>query len=418
MSSKKLTDPTIPDLTTVKGNNVFHTVDPDDTTDSPDGSSLRADWDQMAQYSNSSRGLIKIVDKAGTFFTSLSTANAYVQSFTLAAITNESYNNGVYFFTVPSGSIFRENTQFLQSSDAYIIDELGLITGYGDDAFVNNNGNNVFKQTAFDKYAFNSSSGNNTFGNCSFDDDSFAGSSGNNTFGNCTFGNNVLNAASGVNTIENITLVSSGNTFAGYSTGKFYLNGSIGASTAQNYANFFLTSTASIFVKRENLTNNAGGIEGDLARAKVNGASIFFGEFGTLQDTTDNGNTTDNDIDFIGATDGFYKVRIGTDGTGIGDGNGSVQVYDDNNDSAIEIRGTNGIKVHNSDYSGSLLEVIRDDGVDTDKIVINATTTELTQGTASKLLRLNASNEIVASQFDDQAIQFAMINTFRNMYNY
>ena len=394
----KLTDPTIPDLVTAKGTNVFHTVDVTDTTDDPDGTSFRGNFDQMAQYVNSSIGLIKIVDKAGTFFTSLSTANAYVQSFTLATITNESYNNGVYFFTVPSGSIFRESTQFLQSSDAYIIDELGLITGYGDNAFVNNNGNNVFKSTAFDTYAFNSSTGNNTFGNCSFDDDSFAGSSGNNVFGTITVGNNFLNAAAGVNTIENITLVSSSNTFAGYSTGKFYLNGSIGASTAENYTNFFLSSTASIFVKRENLTNNAGGIEGDLARAKVNGASVFFGEFGTLQDVTDNGFTTTNDIELYGVTDGFKKVTSHANDLD----EGTQQVYDAAGNSTIELRGARGFKVHDNAYSGNpLFEVIRDDGVDTDKVVINATTTELTQGTASKLLRLNASKEIVSSSYDE-----------------
>ena len=397
----KLTDPTIPDLVTAKGTNVFHTVDVTDPTDDPDGTSFRGNFDQMAQYVNSSKGLIKIVDKAGTFFTSLSTANAYVQSFTLATITNESYNNGVYFFTVPSGSIFRESTQFLQSSDAYIIDELGLITGYGDNAFVNNNGNNVFKSTAFDTYAFNSSTGNNTFGNCSFDDDSFAGSSGNNVFGTITVGNNFLNAAAGVNTIENITLVSSSNTFAGYSTGKFYLNGSIGASTAENYTNFFLLSTASIFVKRENLTNNAGGIEGDLARAKVNGASVFFGEFGTLQDVTDNGFTTTNDIELYGVTDGFKKVTSHANDLD----EGTQQVYDDAGNSTIELRGARGFKVHDNAYSGNpLFEVIRDDGVDTDKIVINASKFELTQGTASKLLRLNASKEIVSAGIDESQV--------------
>ena len=121
-----------------------------------------------------------------------------------------------------------------------------------------------------------------------------------------------------------------------------------------------------------------------------------------LQQVTDTGSETTNDIDFFGGTDGFYKVRLGTDGTGSGDGNGSVQVYDDANNSSIEIRGTNGIKVHDNAYSGNpLFEVIRDNGIDTDKVVINATTTELTQGTASKLLRLNANKEIVSSTFDD-----------------
>ena len=124
-----------------------------------------------------------------------------------------------------------------------------------------------------------------------------------------------------------------------------------------------------------------------------------------LQQVTDTGSETTNDIDFFGGTDGFYKVRLGTDGTGSGDGNGSVQVYDDANNSSIEIRGTNGIKVHDNAYSGNpLFEVIRDDGVDTDKIVINASKFELTQGTASKLLRLNASKEIVSAGIDESQV--------------
>ncbi len=125
----------------------------------------------------------------------------------------------------------------------------------------------------------------------------------------------------------------------------------------------------------------------------------------SLQQVTDTGATSNNDIDFIGETDTFYKVRIGNDGTGSGDGNGSVQVYDDDNNSTIEIRGTNGFKVHDNAYSGaSLFEVIRDNGVDTDKVVINASKSELTQGTASKLLRLNSSKEIVSSSYDDSAL--------------
>lgn len=121
-----------------------------------------------------------------------------------------------------------------------------------------------------------------------------------------------------------------------------------------------------------------------------------------LQQVTDIGSTFDNDIDLIGAVDDFYKVRIGTDGSD----NGSVQIYDNNNNSIIESLGDRGFKVFNNANSVALFEVIRDDGVDTDKVVINATTTELTQGTPSKLLRLNASNEIVSSSLDETSIKF------------
>lgn len=119
-----------------------------------------------------------------------------------------------------------------------------------------------------------------------------------------------------------------------------------------------------------------------------------------LQQVTDTGSTTTNEVDFKGVVDGFYKVRIGTDGSD----NGSVQVYDNNNNSIIEFLGARGFKVFNNANSVSLFEVIRDDGVDTDKVVINASKFELTQGTASKLLRLNASKEIVSAGIDESQV--------------
>ncbi len=88
--------------------------------------------------SGSALGKIKIVDKNGDVFTDLTTANAYVSTFTSATITDESYSNGVYYFTVPNGTSFADADDFLITSSAYIVDELGLIDQFGAGAFSTN----------------------------------------------------------------------------------------------------------------------------------------------------------------------------------------------------------------------------------------------------------------------------------------
>lgn len=132
---------------------------------------------------------------------------------------------------------------------------------------------------------------------------------------------------------------------------------------------------------------------------------IFGSGIPNLQQVTDTGSTTNNDIDFIGETDGFYKVRIGTDGTGSGDGNGSVQAYDDVGNSTVEIRGTNGIKVHNNAYSGSLFEVIRNDGVDIDKVKY--------KGDEIATLNYVDSMSLIPDDYD-----YVLMQSFRATYNY
>lgn len=121
----------------------------------------------------------------------------------------------------------------------------------------------------------------------------------------------------------------------------------------------------------------------------------------SLQQVTDTGNTSTNNVEWFGSTDNLKKATIHPHDND----EGSVQVYDDAGNSTIESRGSRGFKVHDNAYSGAaLFEVIRDNGVDTDKVVINASKSELTQGTASKLLRLNSSKEIVSSSYDDSAL--------------
>jgi len=239
-------------------------------------------------------GLIKIVDKAGDFFTNLATASAYIRTFTSATITNESFSNGTFWFTVPNGSNFGDTFGFLMSSSAYIEDTLGLITSFTDGAT---------------NLQFYENTGNNILGNCTFKNEAFAYSTGNNILGNCTFGDECFNYATGINKIGNILLSSISNYFARFSTGRFEIYGTIGTTTASNYTNFFTTSTAVIWALKVNETNNAGGIEGDLATAQTNGVKLFFGYVPA-------GGGSATDLSYTASpTDGVVVSSTGTDAT-------------------------------------------------------------------------------------------------------
>ena len=166
-------------------------------------------------------GLIRIEDTAHELFTDLSTAQAYLRTFTTATITDESFNNGVYYFSVPSGSEFIEEDDFFNACNCNFYDPLGLISKYR----------------------------NGAFGNCS---------------GIIELGNILL---------QNPTM----DNFANSATGKFIIHGNIGTDETANYPNFFLGSTATIWAKKEKRTSNSGGIEGDLAFAQSQGCKLFFG---------------------------------------------------------------------------------------------------------------------------------------------
>ena len=186
-------------------------------------------------------GLIRIVDKTGAHFSDLATAGVYIRTFTSATITDESFSNGTYWFTVPAGSTFTTGGVggFLYDSYADFYDELGLITTYGDAAF----------------------SGH-----------------GNIVVGDATFGNNCFDTVySGIKKLKNILLSSPSNYFAENSSGRFEIYGNIGTDETANYSNLFFTSTAVIWAHKSKETSNSGGIEGDLLTAQANGAKLFFG---------------------------------------------------------------------------------------------------------------------------------------------
>jgi hypothetical protein len=237
--------------------------------------------------SGSTLGLIKIVDKAGDFFTNLATASAYIRTFTSATITNESYSNGTFWFTVPNSSSFGLSTLFLSKNGpttiAYIEDTLGLIATFGGFAFYNNGGNNILGNVTFSGGGcFQSAYGHNVFGNVVTNSaNNFVSNGGSITMNNFTcnthgsFSNNTAIVRINGNYLFN-GLDFFHNTGNGAS-GRFEFYGTIGTTTGNDYANFFPTNTAVIWAQKVMQTNNAGGIEGDLARAQTNGAKLFFG---------------------------------------------------------------------------------------------------------------------------------------------
>ena len=178
-------------------------------------------------------GLIQIVDLNGELFTDLATANAYISTFTSATITDESFNHGVYYFTVPSNSDF-SNTNFFLSlgiftpTSAYIIDSFGLITVFSDSLCLNNSGNSIFGNITCGADSFTSSSGINTLNDVSADTPSFAAASG-----------------------------------------KFLFNGTV-AATGIFLSDFFLSSTATILTNKGNFGN------ANLLQAASNGANVQY----------------------------------------------------------------------------------------------------------------------------------------------
>jgi len=197
-------------------------------------------------------GLIQIIDLNGEFFTDLATAQAYLRTYineTIYPITDESFNSGVYFFTVPENTECILLDYFLgdlsTSKTASIIDEFGLISKYGDSAFYRNNGNNTFYNVNFNPSV-------------------------------TTVARSAFRYSTGINQFNNLSLT--GTNFFGYqSVGKFIIKGNIGSSESANYtASFFGSSTSTILARSEKYTSNAGGIQGDLQTAISNGCNVQF----------------------------------------------------------------------------------------------------------------------------------------------
>ena len=194
-------------------------------------------------------GLIQIVDLNGDFFTDLATATAYIeQYFNPSIITDKSFNNGVFYFTVPS-STSTENVVvgFLSAADgistnsASFVDEFGLVSFF-------------------------------------YSASNFERNSGNHIMGNVDFQLGDFNEFSGIAQIKSIIGIGAAlNYFGLNSTGKFIIEGNLGSTETANFgATFFSGSTATIFANASKYTSNAGGIQGDLVTAITNGCNVQF----------------------------------------------------------------------------------------------------------------------------------------------
>lgn len=156
---------------------------------------------------NVTLGKIKLTDANGDVFTDLAGALAYVQEFTDAVITETSFADGVFYFTVPANTEFLKRDSFcsvyLSAQELQFEDNSGLVTAFDNFAFLQNTKNNIIGDASFKEQAFFASTGNNTLGVCTFTGSNcFGASTGNNTLGNCIFekGNNFI-LAQGDNTL-------------------------------------------------------------------------------------------------------------------------------------------------------------------------------------------------------------------------
>lgn len=117
-------------------------------------------------------GKIKLTDANGDVFTDLAGALAYVQQFTTAEITETSFADGVFYFTVTEGTEFLEKDNFCSAFDfadgLQFEDVLGLVRAFDNFAFYQNAKNNILKYASFKEQAFYGSTGLNTVTDCVF----------------------------------------------------------------------------------------------------------------------------------------------------------------------------------------------------------------------------------------------------------
>lgn len=141
---------------------------------------------------NVTLGKIKLTDANGDIFIDLAGALAYVQQFTTAEITETSFADGVFYFTVNANTAFDLSDYFCASGSSakrlQFEDSLGLVTAFGNYSFVENTENNIIGNASFKENVFVGSTGNNTLGDCLFTgSQAFLNSTGNNNLGNCVF---------------------------------------------------------------------------------------------------------------------------------------------------------------------------------------------------------------------------------------
>lgn len=95
----------------------------------------------------SPQGKITITDIQQQAFADLATAIAWVNTYTSAVLTDTSFSNGVFKFTVPENTAFNLNSDFCSSAsythNVQFEDFFGLISIFNDYAFTANTQNNI-----------------------------------------------------------------------------------------------------------------------------------------------------------------------------------------------------------------------------------------------------------------------------------
>jgi len=110
---------------------------------------------------------IEITDLLGEAITSLSSARAFIENFTAATKTNESFtvagSGGVYRFSVPYDTDFDLATSFCSAatstSNIKVDDSFGLIYRFSDSAFAGNTQNNILNRVAGTSFGDNAFDG-------------------------------------------------------------------------------------------------------------------------------------------------------------------------------------------------------------------------------------------------------------------
>ena len=185
-------------------------------------------------------GLIKIIDLNGDFFTDLATATIYIEQFFSdpTIITDKSFNDNIFFFTVPNSTVMDLADGFLKNTNsASFIDSFGLIKEFqGVSVFYQNNAKHIFKDIFFNV--------TEAFTDSELD---------------CECNDFNMDA---------------GTAFASNTNGTFKINGNIGAACASS--GFFSASTATILASAKLYTSNAGVIDASLEQAISHGCNVQF----------------------------------------------------------------------------------------------------------------------------------------------
>lgn len=203
----------------------------------------------------------------------ISAAHDWLTQYTNATITDESFVDNIYRFTVPANSDFSLATGFCGAGfeNVQFEDPLGLVTVFGSGAFNTNNQNNILGNVITSDDFLKESLGNNIIENVQTGNNFLRNSSGNNIMGIIDVGSNAFLYAtpSKQNTISKISTC--GTNFGESYTGRMDV-GLFGADGTANLPTDIFTSSNLVWVNTpySNKLIFAGSEDGDIGRIRTN----------------------------------------------------------------------------------------------------------------------------------------------------